>query len=295
MNALVLAAAGGVRLQQNWGTGNKIDLVRDDKVIASFGTVGDTKTLNFASDAAFAPDGSVWIVDRGNRRLLHLDQSLRPIASINTIDAAPLRSPFGIAALSDGRLVVTDTRVGVHVLRPTTESTLGSASRKIDASDGRSGTAVIPREIAVSGDDKIVVHDRSNGAKQRMLSIHRDDPELLSHTPPKGIHTSIAITKSGDIVGVNGSTQTLSRIGSDGATNVIDLNGINSIIGRALVVHDTQHQAISSDDAASRRQDAVPMRITSDRISQQLIVSTFLGSCNNCRPGSQTDTLKAVN
>ena len=128
-----------------------------------------------------------------------------------------------------------------------------------------------------------------------MDRLNPDGTKIISATPPRGIHTSIAVASTGDIIGVNGSTQTLSRIGSDGTTNVIDLNGINSIIGRALVVHDTRHQAISSGDAASRRQDAVPIRITSDRTSQQLIVSSFLGSCNNCRPGSQTYTSKAVN
>ncbi|MEJ6512506.1 MAG: hypothetical protein QNL59_01850 [Actinomycetota bacterium] len=295
VNALVLAAAGGVRLQQNWGTGNKIDLVRDDNVIASFGTVGDTKTLNLASDATFAPDGSVWIVDRGNRRLLHLDQSLRPIASLNTINGTPLRSPAGIAALSDGRIAFTDTRLGVGVISPGSVGIPSTSWISSARAGSEHAVAVVPREIAVGPGDAIVVHDRSNGSSHQMDRLNSDGTKIISATPPRGIHTSIAVASTGDIIGVNGSTQTLSRIGSDGATNVIDLNGINSIIGRALVVHNTQHQAISSGDIASRRQDAVPLRITSDRTSQQLIVSTFPGSCNNCRPGSQTYTSKAVN
>ena len=293
MNARVLAAAGGVRLQQNWGTGNKIDLVRDDNVIASFGTVGNTNTLNFASDATFAPDGSVWIVDRGNRRLLHLDQSLRPIASLNAIDGKPLRSPAGIAALSDGRIAFTDTRLGVGVISPGSVGIPSTTWISSATAGSDRAVAVVPREIAVGPGDAIVVHNRSNGSSRQMDRHNSDGSKIISAAPPRGIHTSIAVASTGDIIGVNGSTKTLSRIGSDGATNVINLNGINSIIGRALVVHDTQHQAISSGNAPSPHQDAVPMHITSDGTSQRLIVSTFPESCNNCRPGSQAHLTQA--
>ncbi|MCX6510799.1 MAG: hypothetical protein NT081_08320 [Actinobacteria bacterium] len=274
VNALVLVAAGGVRLQQEWGVGNKINLMSGDNILASFGTVGDVNTLNLASDATFAPDGTVWIVDRGNRRLLHLDQSLRPIATVSTINGMSLRSPAGVAALSDGRIVFTDTRLGVGVISPDSvgirsTSWISSATTGVDGS-----VAVVPRQIAVGPGDEIVFYDRSNGTSRQLRRLNSDGSKIASVRPPHGIHTSIAIASNGDVIGVNASTQTLSRIGSDGSSDVIDINDVNSIIGRSLVLHDRQRQAISPGDATARRQAAVPVRITSDRITQQLIIST---------------------
>lgn len=301
VNAMVLAAAGGLHLQRGWSASNTIDLVRDNEVLASFGTVGDPKTLNFVSDATFAPDGSVWIVDRGNRRLLHLDQSLRPIASLNTINGTPLRSPAGIVALTDGRIVFTDTRLGVGVISPDSVGTR-STSWISKATSGVDGSlAVVPHEIAVGYGNEIVFQDRSNGTSRQLHRLNSDGSKIASVRPPHGIHTSIAIASNGDVIGINASTQTLSRIGADGASDAIDINGVNSIIGRSLVLHDTQGQAISHGDASARHQAAVPVRITSDHATQQLILSAFIGSCQDCRPPgnavstTQIDTSKAVN
>ena len=227
---VVLAAAKGTHLRQRAGTTGTIELIHSDSVVGSFGTSSDPTRLNFALDATFAPDGTIWVIDRGNQAILHFDATLKPIATHTAVGDTKLRSPSGIEALSDGRLVVTDSRSGVHVVSPSTQSTGTLRSTRIatvtdvDLSSTRSPTLFVPREIAVGPDDTIIVHDRSNGSRPRLLSYSSDGSQVAEPVPLEGTVTSLAVTPRGNLVTVDSSTQTFTVAKSaDGRPRWINL------------------------------------------------------------------------
>ena len=57
-----------------------------------------------------APDGTVWVTDTGNKRLVAFDSDLKQLRIIGRLGAAPLEfsDPVGIAAGRDGSLYVAD-------------------------------------------------------------------------------------------------------------------------------------------------------------------------------------------
>jgi len=220
--ALVLAAAGGLRLQQEWAQPNTLTLVQNDTVVATYGTVSRTAStlpaVNRVSDALVAPDGSVWVVDRGNGQLLRFDRSLTLVETISDVAGSPLISPSGIAALPDGRIVGTDSRRGVIIITPTATGTSRSTVI-VPATSGRQGVAFVPREVVVSRSGEIIVHDRTNGSDRRLVALRPDGSQVGEPMSLPGIHTSLALSPAGDIVGFDSSTRTLTRIGADGSTS----------------------------------------------------------------------------
>ena len=211
----VLAAANGMHLRRAAGPTNTLELVQSDTIMGSFGTSGDPTVLNFASDATFAPDGTIWVIDRGNRAILHFDESLTPIATHTTIGDTKLRSPSGIEALSDGRLVVTDSRSGVHVVAASTQSAGTLRSTQIatvidvDLSSTTSPTPPwAPRDFAVGPGDTTIAHDRSHGARPRLLRYASDGSQAAEPVALEGTTTSLAVTPRGNLVTVDSSNQT---------------------------------------------------------------------------------------
>ncbi len=152
-------------------------LVDGAGIFASF----DTPT-----GVAALPDGSVIVADTGNDALRRIapDGSVTTVSSIDVSGAASaLWRPMGVAAGSQGRLYVTDSRARVVEMVP-------DGGRRVLAgahpgfANGR-GTAAAMREpagIAVASDGRVVVADTLNGLI-RVL----DMPERLgpwTPTPP---------------------------------------------------------------------------------------------------------------
>lgn len=80
-------------------------------ILASYGE-GDHQRLNAPKDATRVNDGSFWLVDTGNRRLVHLDDKLSLIGTIDSVAGTRFLRPASICELPDRRLVVADAGIG---------------------------------------------------------------------------------------------------------------------------------------------------------------------------------------
>ena len=264
VDALVLAAADGRRIQRPWGTSSIIELRSGDDRLARFGAEGDHPTLNAPSDAAFAPDGTVWVVDRGNRRLLHLDADLQILGGITSLDEFDLHSPIGVESLSDGSLVVTDTRVGVALIDDPT-SVSPSVVTLLAAADGSTGTAVIPDHVVITDDDTIIVRDRTNRSEPQ---IHRFGANGNPLGPPSridGVHSSMIALPGGTVIAFDAATRTVVRLEPSGVVTRYTIAEVSDRLSRLreaadLIGPDTSH-------------DRTPRSIAFDRTADELFLS----------------------
>ena len=67
--------------------------------------------LNGPQSAAFSPDGSIWVADAGNKRILHLSATLAVLGEIRRIAGLVLKRPIAVSSLPDGRLAVVDAHL----------------------------------------------------------------------------------------------------------------------------------------------------------------------------------------
>lgn len=136
-----------------------VRMSQEGNVVHRLGGLGaEAGKLNGPRQFAFAPNGDVWILDGGNRRLQRFDASGRSVAVV------PVESASAFAVRTDGQLVVSDAqRQTVQVLHPdgriVIEHSLPSA----------------PRSVAVGADGRIVVATYDGG----VLSIDREVVELV--------------------------------------------------------------------------------------------------------------------
>jgi DNA-binding beta-propeller fold protein YncE len=264
VDALVLAAAGGHRIQRPWATPSIIELRSGDDLLARFGAEGDHTTLDAPSDATFAPDGTVWVVDRGNRRLLHLDANLEFLGGITSLDEFDFRSPIGVESLSNGSLVVTDTRVGVALIEDPS-SVSPSVVTLLAAADGSTGAAVIPDRVAISDDDTIIVRNRTNRSAPQ---IHRFAADGSPVGPPNGIdghHSSIVALPGGTVIAFDAATRTVIRLDPSGAVTRYTIAEVGDRLSRLreateIIGPDTSH-------------DRTPRAISLDRTANELLLS----------------------
>jgi len=108
LNVLVLGPFG--ELHKSWNGSSTLTLFRTDGTTVNYGRTHTE--LNVPTSVAAAPDGSFWVADTGNRRLLHLDGSLQPLGVITSVSGQRFSRPTGVALLPDGRIVVSDQQLG---------------------------------------------------------------------------------------------------------------------------------------------------------------------------------------
>lgn len=117
----VLADGPAGELSRAWNGFQQVTLRRGNRTELTYG--GDPQTLNAPRSAATAPDGSIWIADSGNDRLLQLDASLNRIGAVTAVAGRPFARPTGVAALPDGRFAACDQILGqVALFDPATGS-----------------------------------------------------------------------------------------------------------------------------------------------------------------------------
>jgi len=144
--------------------------------------------LNGPQSAAFSSDGSFWVADAGNKRILHLSPTLVILGLITSIAGVALKYPSAVASLPDGRLAVSDSYLnqiavtdskgagkwfGVDVLGTIKSGTKFSwASAPIDVLD-------TPKVIRIGANSEIVVLDTA----AKRLVIFSDKGSALSAIP----------------------------------------------------------------------------------------------------------------
>ena len=112
----LLALGDGTSLRLG-ATPDTVELVQHGAVLWQAGGTGtEPGRFHRVTSAATGPDGSIWIVDAGNRRVQVLTASGEParVLGAPSGDSVPLRRPTAIAVGSDGRAYVADAgRAGV--------------------------------------------------------------------------------------------------------------------------------------------------------------------------------------
>jgi uncharacterized protein (TIGR03663 family) len=134
-----------------------------DKVVA-----GDALGLNRPRNVAVAPDGTLYVADTGNHRILHLDaagQVLQTWGSYADVAAgnAPggtFNEPWGVAVASDGSVYVADTwNHRIQKFSATGEfAQMWGYFGQAEAPDAFWG----PRAVVVDAQDRVLVTDTGN-------------------------------------------------------------------------------------------------------------------------------------
>ncbi len=125
-------------------------------------------TLNRPTHLLPVADGSVYVVDRGNHRVVHLDEDGGLIRTFGTPGDGDgeLHHPTAAAVDADGSLYVTDGKNHrVHVFDPdgTPAGTIGEFGYDSEETDLEDHHLNNPRGVAVDGDGRVHIVDAGNG------------------------------------------------------------------------------------------------------------------------------------
>lgn len=155
--------------------------------IATYGQ-NDRRLINAPQSGIAAQDGSFWIVDVGNRQILHLDNKFALIETINTVAGVQFSQPISIAQLSDQRLVVSDKGVGrICIFIPNgsgswygtaIETQVSSGWRPNWPNETNSSLLDNPKSVAVLSNDNILVLDT---AAKRLVQFSSGGTALKSY------------------------------------------------------------------------------------------------------------------
>lgn len=200
---LVLASGSFGQLVRSWSNRHQIRLVTHDGHVTLFGD-SSYRDVNAPMGGAVDPDGSFWIADFGNARVLHLNPSLQVLGAITEVAGVPLRTPADVSVFGDGHLAICDTGVGrVALLNPDTGQGrwIGTDVASMVASgwrpdwDDETDHHLLdnPRVVAVSPAGELVVLDTA----ARRLVFFNEDGLALRSILLEGKPTSLAISPDG--------------------------------------------------------------------------------------------------
>lgn len=155
--------------------------------IATYGQ-NDPRLINAPQGGIAAKDGSFWITDVGNRRILHLDNKLSKISMIEAVAGVQFSQPISIAQLSDQRLVVSDKGVGrICIFNPNgsgswygtaVETQVSSGWRPNWPNETNSSLLDNPKAVAVLSNDNILVLDT---AAKRLVQFSSGGTAIKSY------------------------------------------------------------------------------------------------------------------
>lgn len=127
-------------------------------------TVGGRGTepgmFNLPLQASTAPDGTVYVVDKGNFRVSAFDQAGRYLRSFGTIGRYPGQffSPKGIATDAGGNVYVVDTAFGnAQLFNPQGELLMVIGQR---GQSSRPGNYMLPAGVAVDEEGRVYIADQ---------------------------------------------------------------------------------------------------------------------------------------
>lgn len=209
---VMASSASEGRIQRPWNNPHQFSFISASGSTATFGST--RLDLNAAQSVVLMPDGSFWIADAGNKRLLHLSSGLAVLGSITTIGGVQLITPMALAVLPDGRLVVGD--IGLEKIAIT--NTVGSGSwygtsllaSTLNAStfSWKNQPANVldnPKVIRVSSDSTILVLDTA----ARRLVLFNSSGSVLSAIPLTGKPSGFAIAPDDTVYVCDASSKKL--------------------------------------------------------------------------------------
>lgn len=209
---VMASSASEGRIQRSWNNPNQFSFISASGSTATFGS--NRSDLNAAQSVVLMSDGSFWIADAGNKRLLRLSSSLTVLGSVTTIGGIRLKAPTALAALPDGRLVVGD--IGLEKIAITNSVGSGSwygtsllaSSLNASTFSWKNQPANVldnPKVIRVSSDSTIVVLDTA----ARRLVLFNSSGSVLSAIPLTGKPTGFAIAPDDTVYVCDASSKKL--------------------------------------------------------------------------------------
>lgn len=223
---LVLHAGPRGLIAREWDDHDSLTLVRTDGTVLRLGGSSDRKILSSAYDAVNAPDGTYWVSDLGNRRLVHVSPDLTVIKVISTIAGQALVRPKGLAVVGD-RIAVTDAGLGqvavidakgdgVWIGNPL-EAHPDIASGTHKWSLTAPGFLDHPRSIGGTNDGRLVVFD----AAARRLTTFNAEGTPQSVIELLGQPTGFAVDPAGAFYVADVTRRMVNRIGDDGSETAV--------------------------------------------------------------------------
>jgi sugar lactone lactonase YvrE len=206
------SSASEGRIQRPWNNPHQFSFISASGSTATFGS--NRSDLNAAQSVVLMPDGSFWIADAGNKRLLHLSSGLAVLGSITTIGGVQLITPMALAVLPDGRLVVGD--IGLEKIAITNSAGSGSwygtsvlaSSLNASTFSWKNQPANVldnPKVIRVSSDSTILVLDTA----ARRLVLFNSGGSVLSAIPLTGKPSGFAIAPDNTVYVCDASSKKL--------------------------------------------------------------------------------------
>jgi hypothetical protein len=231
---------GGTRsfvVQRPFQDGSSIEFVRDGGIVGLI--KGSSDVINYPVSAAFNEDGSGWVSDSGNHRILRFNANLEVTGIVDTIDSVKLVRPRGLALLKNGDLAISDSGVKrVAIYTPTTNAGrwAGVALRSIleagkDFSwNGTTRVDVIDHmvDLGALADGGFLGLDR---AAQRMVRFDSTyTPQQVIKVPPKT--TAMTVDPKGRILiaeKVNRTIAALADFNASTWSTVFDAKSVGEV------------------------------------------------------------------
>lgn len=218
---LVMHAGPDGQIERNWRDHGAVELVRPDGTAVAYGSPADRSLLNAAYDAVRAPDGTFWVTDAGNGRLIHLGPGMAVLGTVDTVAGRRLSQPQGIA-MADTDLVIADRGLGLVAITDGTGKGRWLGTRVEDLpsvvsgshrwSTTEAGVLDNPKAVEVTADGSVVVFDNA----ARRLTTFGTDGKARSMTALAGTPTGFAMDPEGNRYLADVSRRLVYRIDVDG-------------------------------------------------------------------------------
>jgi DNA-binding beta-propeller fold protein YncE len=199
--ALVLAAGPYGQLSRDWREHYALTLTRESGEVIRYG--GTPDLLNCPLRAVCAKDGSFWVADRGNARVIHLGASLQYLGSIDTVAGVRMRAPRGVALLDNNWLAVADTSLNQIAIFQPDGTGIWIGKDELAAVivgwrphwDTETDPALLstPSAVAMAPDGTVVVLDTS----AKRLALFKASGDAIESIRLEGRPTGLAISPDG--------------------------------------------------------------------------------------------------
>lgn len=211
--ARVVTTHTGRRFELSIGARPLTELDADDRpqlAIGAFGT--GPADLNGPTAVLEAPNGYLYVVDRGNGRIQVYDRDGVHLRSLGRWDKGEgeLSGPASAAWTRDGRLAVADA----HNHRVVIFEPDGSGSLSFGAWGFGDGEFNLPSEVVCDGEGRLVVLDRGN---QRLQFFSADGQFLSSvEVPELSRPRSLVAAPGGTVLLADPGRGVVARVTSEG-------------------------------------------------------------------------------